>query len=101
MEKEEAKKMDVILSTFTPKAWRIRVDKEDNETCEKLEALGYIEIYSRDSDGHYILLTEKGNKFKATSSFEKESEKTPNWTKIGVWVAIASLIITIAIAILS
>jgi hypothetical protein len=128
MTKEEARALDVILSAFTPKAWRIRVSKEENELCETLEKLGYIEIYNHNPDGYFILLTDHGNTIKAKGGIEaqfkqmekekeindlrleylksnlnvaKSKRESVNWTKIGVWVAIAGLIITIAIAILS
>lgn len=99
MEKEEAKALDAILAVFTPKSWRAKALKDEFEYCEKLEAMGFIQIDHRGEDCYDILLTDAGNKFKANNKFEKQ--KTPyNWTKIGVIVAIIGILITILIALI-
>lgn len=70
MKKKEAKELDAILSVFTPNAWIAEASEEEMPACYKLADLGMIEILNRES--RMIRLTEKGNSFKAQSSFLKE-----------------------------
>ena len=104
MNKSEAKQLDTILELFTAEDWHSEVESENIWYCDKLEALGYIEIISR-SEG-LIMLTKKGNEFKARTSFVSQFEdgkldrKGKKWTVVSsqtaFWTAIASIIISIA-----
>jgi hypothetical protein len=70
MTKKEAKALDNILSRIPAKVGTIEVKESENKYCETLEALGYIEILSRDG-AYTIQLTNEGNEFRTNSGFVK------------------------------
>jgi len=75
MNKDEAIRLDKILAKFSTKVWMVTAAQDDNDQCELLEAYGYIEIMSHDAGGYFIKLTENGNKFRLTTSFEEQLEE--------------------------
>lgn len=99
MTKEQAKGLDMVLAAFTPEAWKVRTPKDEFEYCDMLEALGYIKIEHKSNEFYYILLTDKGNEFRAKSSFvaqyneAKSIEKERKWNiRHNMWAVIISVI---------
>ena len=107
MTKEEAKKGNDVLNSFSEEIWRIDYYSDDLSICDKLEALGFIEVDHRGDELYNIVLTDRGNRLKHSggliAAYEKEAfeEKAKKWKHISVQTSVIISVISILIAIAS
>ncbi len=75
MKRKQAKALDSILNKFTSNCYLTSVNEIELPLCNVLEGLGYIEVNDRSESPYPILLTDKGNEFKAKGGFIEQYRK--------------------------
>ena len=105
MTKEEAKALDEILSRFTSKSWRTII--EDENLYNILSGYGYVTLNCTTEDGFDVMLTNEGDKFRASNKFEHKlnaeniDTEIKKWSIINAKTATIIAVISLIFAILS
>jgi hypothetical protein len=102
MRKEDAKALDAIMARFTPKCWRTVIENENLYNI--LSGMGYVTLNCTTERGYDVMLTDEGDRFRATSNFESQLKdkiadmEVKKWNlinaKTATIIAIISLIIS-------
>ncbi len=102
---KEAKKLDVIMGRFTQSCWRTEIEDEKMYTI--LSGMGYVSLNCTTDNGYDVMLTEKGDEFRARSSFKAElknnilNQKNQRWSIINAKTATIISIISLLLSIVT